>query len=65
MLGRTFSRKRVMGSAAFNRKGVVKVVSTDTATMMGYRKAPVTFRDWPRPAMMKENSPTWVWEAAE
>ena len=39
------------------------MVSTDTATMMGYRKAPVTDRDCPRPAMMKENSPTWVWAA--
>ena len=34
-----------------------KMVTTETATTMGYRKLLVTPRDTPRVAMMKENSP--------
>ena len=39
------------------QKGVVKVVITDTATMIGYKKSLVTPRLLPMLAMMKENSP--------
>ena len=40
--------------------GVRKMVMTDTATTIGYRKLLVTPRDTPRVAMMKANSPICV-----
>ena len=36
------------------------MVSTETATAIGYRNRLVTFRFWPSEAMMKENSPIWA-----
>ena len=42
--------------------GVRKIVMTDTATTIGYRKLPVTPRETPRVAMMKANSPICVSE---
>jgi hypothetical protein len=35
---------------------VVKVVTAETATTMGYKKSLVTFSDIPSVAMIKENS---------
>jgi hypothetical protein len=39
------------------KKGVVNVVMADTATAIGYKKSIVTFKDTPKEAMIKENSP--------
>ena len=39
------------------QKGVVKVVITDTATIIGYKKLLITPRLMPREAIIKENSP--------
>ena len=39
------------------KKGVVNVVITETATIIGYKTESITFKDNPKEAIMKENSP--------
>ena len=49
--------RKYVGSENLIMYGVVKVVSTDTATAMGYRKLLVTLSVNPSEAMINENSP--------
>ena len=55
--GICLSAKRYAGSDKRIIKGVRKVVITDTATTIGYRKWSVTLSDRPNDAMMNANSP--------
>ena len=48
------------GSAILMKYGVVKMVSTETATMIGYMRGSSTPRLMPSEAMMNENSPICV-----
>ena len=60
--GRCLYTNPYAGSASRIMYGVRKIVMTETATTIGYRKLPVTPRDTPRVAMMKANSPICVSE---
>ncbi len=55
--GATRSNQATSESELRIKYGVASVVSTETATAIGYRKSLVTFSDSPSDAMMKENSP--------
>ena len=55
-----FSTKLYAGSAILMKYGVVKVVITETATMMGYIVESNTPSVVPNVAMMNENSPICV-----
>src|SRR3970040_957422 len=55
--GSFLSKNSEKGTAIFTINGVVKVVTAETATTIGYKKSLVTFNDIPKVAIIKENSP--------
>lgn len=55
--GNFLDKNSDIGVDHFTMKGVVKVVTADTATTVGYKKSLVTPSDMPSVAMMNENSP--------
>src|SRR5665648_97623 len=56
-VGNIFAIITLARSILFKKKGVVKIVKTETKTITGYRKPLVTPSAVPKAAIMKENSP--------